>query len=107
MSVRNQRFDVRLTKEELNALRKKARKAGLTDGGFVRMAVAGKEIKEAPPADVPFLIREVRRVGSDIEQILKIAGRKGYVELPELRKALDENRAVEKMISQAYGQEWQ
>jgi len=103
MARRNCRFEVRLTKDEYYDLTKKARKAGLTTGAFVRMAVAGQVIREAPSADVPELIREVRRVGHNIDQILKIANSKGLLEVPDLRKALEENRAVEKLIANAYG----
>lgn len=67
------------------------------------MAIAGQTVHEAPSVDVPILIREVRRVGNNIDQILKIANKKGLLEVPDLKKALDENRAVEKMIANAYG----
>ncbi len=103
MAKRNCRFEVRLTKDEYYDLTKKARKAGLTTGAFVRMAVTGQEIREAPSADVPVLIREVRRVGSNIDQILKIANSRGLLEVPDLKKALEENRSVEKLIANAYG----
>ena len=103
MAKRNCRFEVRLTKDEYYDLTKKARRAGLTTGAFVRLAVAGQEIHETPGADVPVLIREVRRVGNNIDQILKIANSRGLLEVPDLRKALEENRKVEKMIAGAYG----
>ena len=107
MAKRNCRFEVRLTKDEFCDLTKKARKAGLTTGAFVRMAIAGQEIREAPSVDVSILIREIRRVGSNINQILKIANSNGLLEVPDLRMALEENRAVEKMIANAYGKQWQ
>ena len=107
MAKRNCRFEVRLTKDEYYDLTKKARKAGLTTGAFVRLAVAGKEIREAPTADVPMLIRAVRRVGYNIDQILKVANSKGFLDVPQLKKALEDNRSVEKMIASAYGSEWQ
>ena len=106
MAVRNCRFEMRLTKDEFHDLTRKARKAGMSTASFVRMAIAGKDVMEAPSADVPLLIREVRRVGSNIDQILKIANSKGLLDVPELRKALADNRAVEKTISQAYGVAW-
>ena len=64
-------------------------------------------MKEAPPADVPVLIMEVRKVGSSLNQILKIAEAKRLLDASEIRIALAENRAVEKMISKAYGGAWQ
>ena len=106
MAVRNCRFEMRLTKDEYYDLTKKARKAGMTTASFVRMAVAGKDVMEAPSVDVPLLIREVRRIGSNINQILKIAGSRGVMDVTEVCKALADNRAVEKMISEAYGTEW-
>ena len=102
MRKRNCRFEVCFTKDELSDLTKKARKARLSTGAFVRRAVRDLEVKEAPPADVPMLIREVRRVGYNIDQLLKLANAKGLLDVPQLRKALADNRAVEKMIMDAY-----
>ena len=106
MMVRNSRFEMRLTKSEFTDLTRKARKAGLSTAAFVRKAVAGTEVKEAPPVDVPVLIMEVRKVGSSLNQILKIAEARRLMDASEIRIALAENRAVEKMISKAYGGAW-
>lgn len=102
MRKRNCRFEVCFTKDEFSDLTKKARKARLSTGAFVRRAVRDLEVKEAPSADVPMLIREVRRVGYNIDQLLKLANAKGLLDVPQLRKALADNRAVEKMIMDAY-----
>ena len=83
MRKRNCRVEVCFTKDELYDLTKKARKAHLSIGGFIRHAVRGIEVKEAPPADVPMLIREVRRVGYNIDQILKLANAKGLLDVPQ------------------------
>ena len=90
------------TKDELSDLTKKARKTRLSTGAFVRRAVQELEVKEAPPVDVPMLIRESRRVGYNIDQLLKLANAKGLLDVPQLRKTLADNRAVEKMIMDAY-----
>ena len=107
MTARSCRFELRLTKEEQNDLKERANRAGLSKADYVRKAITGKEIMEAPPADVPLLIREVRRVGSNIDRILKFVNSRGFLNIADLREALDDNRAVEKMISQAYGAAWQ
>ena len=65
-------------------------------------AVQDTAVKEAPPTDVPVLIREVRRVGNTLNQIMKRANALGLMDVPQLRKALDENRVVEKLIVDAY-----
>ena len=106
MAVRNCRFELRLSQEELNDLTEKADRAGISMSAFVRKAVAGKEIAESPPADVPMLIREVRRVGFNINQILRAINGKGFLDEPELRRALEMNRSLELLISHSYGASW-
>lgn len=93
---------LRFTKAEMDALTKKARRAGLSREGYCRRILNGATVKENPPADVPMLIREVRRVGYNIDQILKKANTIGLLDVPQLRKALGDNRAVEKLITETY-----
>ena len=107
MPKRNCRFEVRLSKDEFYSLSKKAKKAGVSCGEFVRKAVEGQTVMEAPSVDVPVLIREVRRVGYSLNEILKTAYSRHLLDVPRLRKALDDNRTIEKMIADAYGQIWQ
>jgi hypothetical protein len=95
---RNCRLEVCFTKDELSSLTKKARKAHLSNGGFVRHAVSNIEVKEAPPAEYYDLIREVKRIGSNIDQLLKLANAKGLLDVPAIRKALEQNRATEQML---------
>ena len=99
---RNCRFELRLTEDELTELTMKAQKANLTNSAFVRRAIRGLEVKEAPPVDVPVLLRDVRRVGYNINQILKIANSQGLLDVPQLRKALDENHEAARQIIAAY-----
>ena len=103
MAKRSCRFEVRLTKEEYRNLMEKARRAGLSRGAFVRMSVAGQKIREAPSADVPVLIREMRRNGQYFEELLKYTESKGIPEAQELRAALNGNRELELMVTRAYG----
>ena len=102
MRKRNCRVVVYFSKDELDALTKKIRRSRLSREGFIRAAVADKEVRDGPTADVPVLIQEVRRVGSNLNQILKRANSIGLLDVPQLRKALEDNRAVEKMIVDTY-----
>lgn len=95
---RSLEIKVRFSKDELEALTKKVRKTNLSREGFVRHSVNNVVIKEAPPANFLMLIREVRRVGGNIDQLLKIANAKGFLDVPQLRRVLEQNRAVEKML---------
>ncbi len=102
MRKRNCRVEIYFTKTELEALTKKVRKAGLSREGYCRRILNGAEVKENPPAELPLLIREVRRVGYNIDQLLTRANSIGLLDVPQLRKALEDNRAVEKMIVDTY-----
>lgn len=102
MRKRNCRVEIYFSKDELENLTKKVRKTNLSREGYCRRVLNTSKVKEAPPADVPLLIREVRRVGYNIDQLLKLANAKGLLDVPQLRKALADNRAVEKIIMDAY-----
>ena len=102
MRKRNCRVVVYFSKDELDALTKKVRKSHLSREGFIRAALAGKEIKDGPTADVPVLIQEVRRVGSNLNQILKRANSIGLLDVPQLRKDVAALRTVEKLIVDSY-----
>lgn len=102
MRKRNCRVDVYFTKNELTELTRKARKAGMSVGGFIRNVVSDAEVKEAPPADIFMLIREVRQVGSSLDRLLRVAEAQGLTDETALRSALEENRALEKLIVSSY-----
>lgn len=93
---------IRFTKEELADLTAKAQKTKMSRESFCRNILKGAEVKEAPSADVLTLIREMRRVGYNIEQLLKIANAKGLLDVPQLQKALEQNREVERLIVDSY-----
>lgn len=102
MRKRNCRVVVYFSKDELDALTKKIRKSRLSREGFIRAALADKEIKDGPTADVPVLIQEVRRVGSSLNQIMKRANAIGLLDVPQLHKELTDLRTVEKLIVDSY-----
>lgn len=104
---RNCRVEVCFTKDELTVLSKKAKKAGLSIGGFVRHSVADKEIKEAPPADIPLLLRAMRQAGYNLDQTLKRFNTTNVPDMPQFRKGLEEIRAATKMVSDAYTSDYQ
>ncbi len=104
---RNCRVEVCFTKDELSVLSKKAKKAGLSIGGFVRRSVADKEIKEAPPADIPMLLRAMRQAGYNLDQTLERFNTTNVPDMPQFRKGLEEIRAATKMVSDAYTSDYQ
>ncbi len=102
MRSRNHRIVFYLNDTELDSLERKVKRSGLSREGFIRKAVKDVQIKEAPPAELPQFIREIRRVGSNIDQILMIANARGLLDVPQLRKVISDLRDMEKRIVQVY-----
>ncbi len=102
MRSRTNRINVWLSDEEFADLNEKVSRVRGSRERFIRQCISGAVIREAPSVDVPRLIQEVRRVGSSLNQILRIANSLGLLEVPQLRRALEQNREVEVRIVDVY-----
>ena len=100
--TRNCRFEMRFSKEELSNLTKKARKAKLSNAAFIRRAICGTEVKQPPNVDVPMYLNETRRLGYSLNQILKVANGQGFLDVPRLRKVLDDLQSLLKRANDAF-----
>ena len=102
MRKRTHRVVFYLNDKEFEAFEKKAKRSSRSREAFIRRAIQEVQIKELPPADLHKLIWEIRRVGNNIDQILMIANAKGILNIPDLRKAIDDLREAEKLIVSQY-----
>ncbi|MBQ3541528.1 MAG: ribbon-helix-helix protein, CopG family [Oscillospiraceae bacterium] len=102
MRTRNHRVVFYLNDKEFEAFEQKAKRSSRSREAFIRKAIQEVQIKELPPADLYKLIWEIRRVGNNIDQILMIANAKGILNIPDLCKAIDDLREVEKLIVSQY-----
>ena len=102
MRKRNNQINVRLNDSELKKLNKKALKSGMSREKFLRNLIAGAEIKPAPPVDFANLIREVRRLGNNVNRLINFANSKGYVNKIEITNTLTQLDNLEKTMWQAF-----
>ena len=102
MRTRNHRVVFYLNDKEFKAFEQKAKRSSRSREAFIRKAIEDVQIKELPPAVLYKLIWEIRRVGNNIDQILMIANAKGILNIPDLRKAIDDLREAEKLIVSQY-----
>ena len=102
MRTRNHRVVFYLNDKEFEAFEEKAKRSSRSRESFIRRAIQEVQIKELPPDDLHKLIWEIRRVGNNIDQILMIANSKGILNIPDLRKAIDDLREAEKLIVSQY-----
>lgn len=97
-------MELRLSEQEATTLSQKADKAHLSHSEYVRRLIADSTVHEAPPVDYFTLITELRRVGSNINQLLKVAYTNNFIDTPLLKKTLEEYHNAERMIYNAFGE---
>lgn len=102
MKKRTREIKIRLTDEELADLNAKAGQTVFSREEFCRRAIAGKEVKQAPSPDIPILIRDIRRAGSNVNQLLRLAESTHLIDAPQMRKALVQTYLAADAILNAY-----
>ena len=102
MKKRTHEIKIRFTAEELAELNAKVKQTVFSREEFCRRAIAGKEVKQAPSPDIPILIRDIRRAGSNVNQLLKLAESTHLIDAPQMRKALVQTYLAADAILNAY-----
>lgn len=99
---RNKGFLLWLTDDELAELKSKAKKAGMSDQRIARKFITESRVYESPPVDFYTLIREINRVGCNIDQILRLANTTHFIDSPRLRRELDALDRIEDAMWEAF-----
>lgn len=102
MKTRTKEMHLRLTPEEKETLTEKAKLARLSREEFCRRILNGATVKEAPSADVRQLLRQMRHIGSNLNQLLACANTVGFIDTVQLKKDLAELRKAQEVIVEAY-----
>ena len=105
MKTRTKAYLVRLTDEEFAFVTEQAQRTLLSREEYTRKSILGKTINEAPPAEVPQLIREIRRVGQNVNQLLLIANYSGERDPALLIETIKEVQTALEMVIKAYTEE--
>lgn len=95
-------FMLRLSEDEFASLTAKARKAGCSREEYCRRILKGSVVREAPSVDVKELLRLMRHLGGDFNQLLHRANTVGFIDTVQLRKDLVELREARQLIVEAY-----
>lgn len=95
-------FHFLLSKDDFKRLSEIAVETNISKSKVLRDLISGCKLVEAPPADYPLLIRELRAVGNNLNQTLVIAKANGILNIPDLRKEILELREIEKKISSQF-----
>ena len=95
-------FHFLLSKDDFKRLSEIAVETNVSKSKVLRDLIRGSKLIEAPPADYPMLIRELRAVGNNLNQTLVIAKANGILNVPDLQKEILDLREVEKKISSQF-----
>lgn len=102
--IRNKEIKVRLTQEEYDSLTEKAKASGLSREKFCRLLFKDIQIKAAPTADIPLLIKELRKIGTNINSIAARAHSYKYVDAPLLEHEIRSLQNIENLIISTFMQ---
>lgn len=80
MRKRDIRAQVWLNEAESQRLRDKAKRTGLSQENYLRSLINGYTPKELPPIDFFKMMRELRAIGGNINQLAVKANATGYVD---------------------------
>ena len=73
MRKRNVAIPFRLNRKEAEALDKKVKKSGLSREAYLRHLINGVVPRDAPPPDYYSMMRELHRIGNNLNQITQKA----------------------------------
>ena len=102
MSERKYEFHIYLNEEEKDALCKLSEIIKLSKSQLIREIILGYSPPEGPPANYDELIYQLRCIGNNINQILRIARTNGILNPAELEKHLSELKDVEQEMHDAF-----
>lgn len=66
-------FLFRLNREEADAFRERVKRSGLSQEAYVRQSISGKTPRDAPPPDYYSMMRELHKIGNNLNQIAQKA----------------------------------
>ena len=73
MRKRNVAILFRLNKKEAEVLDKKVKKSGLNREAYLRQLISGVVPRDAPPPDYYSMMRELHKIGNNLNQLTKLA----------------------------------
>ena len=95
-------FHVYLSEEENEVLNKFCKVMKTDRSKIIRAMILGTRLVEAPPVDYKQFIIELRRVGTNLNQLTAKANSIGFIDRAECREVLSEIRSLEADIAKHF-----
>jgi len=91
----------RLNRKESQKLDKLVKKSGLSREAYLRQLISGVIPRDAPPPDYHSMMRELYRIGNNLNQIAQKANAVGAVDVGRYDSAVREFRQTVQTITNA------
>ena len=101
MNNRTVEIKVRLNQKEADVLNERVKKSCLSREAYLRQLINGLVPQDAPPTDYYTMMKELYRIGNNLNQIAKKAQTLNMIDVPLYKKAVGEFETVVKEITAA------
>ena len=92
----------RVTESEYNTIKDNEKIAGLNLSDYYRRSLLGEKIVASPPVDFTIMIREIKRVGSNLNQLNHKLNVFGIAHPLEIERNSNDIREVIRMLYRTY-----
>lgn len=101
MSKRTIEIKVRLNRKEAESLNKRVKKSRLSREGYLRHLINGSIPREAPPPDYYAMMRELYRIGNNLNQVAQKAHTLNVIDVQRYDAGVRLFEAAVKQITEA------
>ena len=88
----------RVTPKECEAKKKKKKKSGLSMSEFIRRSLNGQKITTAPPVDFYTLLWQIKRIGSNLDQLLRKLNTFGIAYSLDLERCEEDIKDMKRLL---------
>lgn len=99
---RTKEIKVRMTEEEFDRVTALAQATVLSREEFIRQALRGTTIRASPPAEYVEILREMRRMGNNVHQLLIKARTLEFVDEIMLQETVDMIRHMDRVFTETF-----
>ena len=89
---------LRLNAAEYAHLCQQAEVTGLKKEPLVRQLIMGVNLRPRPPDELPELLRQLSGIGTNINQIAKVANASGYVRKEDIQSIMEMQAALWRVV---------
>ena len=93
---------LRLSKDEFDRVTELAQATVLSREAFIREALRGTTIRERPPAEYGEIVRELRRIGSNVHQLLIKARTLEFVDEIMMQETVDAIHRMDRVFTGSF-----